>query len=149
MCVLYCEDCQLSNLSKLCFKIMTFVQHATTYFGHIFQPKKERNEQKHQTRVFFFQQQSLERLRFFFFTFTGTCTCSKIPQVLLDRALPSTLFPIFFLIVFFLFFIYLLSLTSPYIYLKSKITEISHSFSPIYIYEVLGPVHKHPFFIAV
>lgn len=53
MCVLYCEDCQLSNLSKMCFKIMTFVQHATTYFGHLFQPKKEQNEQKHQTRGIF------------------------------------------------------------------------------------------------
>lgn len=123
---------------------MTFVQHATTYFGHLFQPKKERNEQKHQTRGFF-SIAVIREVEIFFFTFTGTCTCSKIPQVLLDRALPSTLFPIFFFnCIFFIFYLFIIinvplyisqvennrnfTLVFPYIYMRCSVLSTSTYF---------------------
>lgn len=142
MCVLYCEDCQLSNLSKLCFKIMTFVQHATTYFGHLFQPKKERNEQKHQTRGFFFQQQSLERLRFFFLRLRVLVLVVKYHRCYWTVHYPPRFFQFFFLIVFFfIFYLFIIinvplyisqvennrnfTLVFPYIYMRCSVLSTS------------------------
>lgn len=115
------------------------------HISAIFFSLKKNGMNRNIKRGGFFSIAVIREVEIFFFTFTGTCTCSKIPQVLLDRALPSTLFPIFFFnCIFFIFYLFIIinvplyisqvennrnfTLVFPYIYMRCSVLSTSTYF---------------------